>query len=146
MRTRLRLVTEERDAHAREARVAWDWAETLADTNTRLSIKNLALAVELDVRNLQTDNVVPDAKRLTPALVRFTTESGAIYLLRDDGTDARLLRMEGPLNPWIRHDNGEWLTVVGPYRLVVGESATFLLEGDVVRETTPVLAIDVVSP
>lgn len=78
--------------------------------------------------------------------IRFTTQSGAIYLLRDDGVHASLLRDDGPLNPWIRHDNGVWLDVVGTYAVALGEPAVFLLADGNVRTTTVVLAIDVVAP
>lgn len=157
MRTRLRLAIDERDMWRRSAEVAWRWAAQMAERNVDMAIRNLDLALELDARDARDMEREADEGAagndhdrhpyVPEATIRFTTQSGATYLLRDDGTHASLMRESGPMNAWIHHGNGEWMDVVGTYTVALGESSAFeLADGLTAHVTTPVVAIDVVAP
>lgn len=141
MRTRLGRMTRSRDAYRRVAHSMWDWAEQLAAEVAELRRGDLEAEADRQAAGNSTDQF----PYVRAATIRFTTESGATYLLRDDGTHAQVKREQGPMNPRMRLPNDEWLDIVGAYRVERGWSAEFDLANDLTRITTPVVGIDVVT-
>lgn len=76
-------------------------------------------------------------------MIKFETESGAVYLFDTEGK--KVQRVSGAWNPLMVLPDGEWLDVVDYEPVIVGLGGQFLLPMGKVRLTTRVVSIEEVG-
>ena len=78
-------------------------------------------------------------------MIRFTTESGAEYVIRSRDDVREMTRLSGPFSPGIDYDvlpDTQWHELVRFVGVEVGKPATMILAAGKVRVTTNVVSVD----